>query len=53
MDRVDLGREVDLCLQPTALVPRDVVVYCTVSDLYHLYIHIIQTQGDHRDKGGP
>lgn len=31
VDRFDMGRTVDSCLQPTAVVPGDVVVYCTVS----------------------
>ena len=35
VDRLDLGRNVGNCLQPTALVPGDVIVYCTVRTLSH------------------
>lgn len=30
VDRFDLGRDVGDCLQPTALIPGDVIIYCTV-----------------------
>ena len=31
IDRFDVGRTIASCLQPTALLPDDVIIYCTVS----------------------